>query len=176
MSEHRRGTRCSVCVFCGRCFVDGEAEQVDAVSHATNWADAFKEMDDGSAGAPPPTPGAPGECDAVTAPRPESPLHAKSWVLTIWRTLPASSASSRPDKPDGGSSRPLACLLEIGGVECLRTCSHTRLAKSVMPLRNSRTKIVRSDSPRKIASRLSRVCSRCPQTFDTPAQSLIPTY
>lgn len=70
MSEHRRGTRCSVCIFCGRCFVDGEAEQVDAVSHATNWADAFKEMDDGSAGAPPPTPGAPGECDAVTGATP----------------------------------------------------------------------------------------------------------
>lgn len=70
MSERRRGTRCSVCTFCGRCFVDGEAEQVDAVSHATNWADAFRVMDDGSAGAPPPTPGAPGECDAVTGATP----------------------------------------------------------------------------------------------------------
>lgn len=117
MNERRRGTRCSVCTFCGRCFADeGESAQSDdrmsrgwsgtrcevcvecgecarawgvsnddpdAVSAPTNWADAFKVMDDGSAGAPPPTPGAPGErlcgewgeqdsgeCDAVTGATP----------------------------------------------------------------------------------------------------------
>ena len=117
MNERRRGTRCSVCTFCGRCFADeGESaqsddqaprgwsgtrcevcvecgkcarawgvvgEDPDALSAPTNWADAFKVMDDGSAGAPPPTPGAPGErscrewdeqdsdeCDAVTGATP----------------------------------------------------------------------------------------------------------
>lgn len=104
MNERRRGTRCSVCTFCGRCFADESdstrtddqvsrgwsgtrcevcvecgkcarawgvvGEDPDAVSAPTNWADAFKVMDDGSAGAPPPTPGAPGECDAVTGATP----------------------------------------------------------------------------------------------------------
>lgn len=67
MNEPRRGTRCSVCTFCGRCFVD-------AVSAPTNWADAFKAMDDGSTGDAPPVLAAPGmtddEPDAVTGATP----------------------------------------------------------------------------------------------------------
>ena len=56
------GTRCDVCVSCGKC---AEAwglvgDGSDADSGPTNWADAFKVMDTGSAGAPPPMTGAPG--------------------------------------------------------------------------------------------------------------------
>ncbi len=68
-----KGQRCEVCVECGACLRAWgvfSGDDVDAVSHATNWADAFKVMDDGSAGAPPPIPGAPGECDAVTGATP----------------------------------------------------------------------------------------------------------
>lgn len=105
MDERRRGTRCSVCTFCGRCFADDEAQtdvsaasgwsgtrcevcvecgkcalawgvasdDPDATSGATNWADAFKVMDDGSAGEAPPMMAAPGstcESDAVTGATP----------------------------------------------------------------------------------------------------------
>ncbi len=101
MNEPRRGTRCSVCTFCGRCFEDipnprtqgwtGERCEVcvecgeclrkwgvvsddpDAMSGPTNWADAFKAMDDGSHGAPSPVsaaPGAVGEPDAQTGATP----------------------------------------------------------------------------------------------------------
>ena len=90
-SEQRKGTRCAVCVRCGRCFDDDAgsngrpakwtgtrcdvcvscgkcaeawglvgADAVDADSGPTNWADAFKVMDTGSAGSPPPVMGAPG--------------------------------------------------------------------------------------------------------------------
>lgn len=88
----RKGTRCAVCVMCGRCFEDGAevsgdrpakwtgarcdvctscgkcaeawglvgSDASDADSGPTNWADAFKVMDTGSAGAPPPVGAAPG--------------------------------------------------------------------------------------------------------------------
>lgn len=92
-NERRKGTRCAVCVMCGRCFETDEAAPSDdrpvkwtgtrcdicvscgkcaeawglvgagasdADSGPTNWADAFKVMDTGSAGAAPPVPGAPG--------------------------------------------------------------------------------------------------------------------
>lgn len=97
--ETRKGTRCAVCVGCGKCFEVEEASQkgwsghrcevcvscgecakawglapsgdgdVDAVSGATNWADAFKVMDTGTGGAPPsaPPPGMPAETDATRA-------------------------------------------------------------------------------------------------------------
>lgn len=106
--QQKKGWRCTVCTFCGRCFVDeAPADQAasgwsgkrcavctgcgkcarewgliggdaDGASGATNWADAFKVMDTGSAGAPPPVPGAPGmssdaaacECDAATGATP----------------------------------------------------------------------------------------------------------
>lgn len=90
--EQRKGTRCAVCVMCGRCFEDDAPDSAarpvkwtgtrcevcvscgkcaeawglvgagasDADSGPTNWADAFKVMDTGSAGAPPPVSGAPG--------------------------------------------------------------------------------------------------------------------
>lgn len=89
-SEARKGTRCDVCVMCGRCFENntdvGASEKwsgtrcdvcvscgkcaeawglvgntdTDAITGPTSWADAFKVMDTGSAGAPPPVIGAPG--------------------------------------------------------------------------------------------------------------------
>lgn len=57
------GTRCDVCVSCGKCaeawgLIKPEGADVD--SGPTSWADAFKVMDTGSAGAPPPVTGAPG--------------------------------------------------------------------------------------------------------------------
>lgn len=60
------GKRCPVCVACGECakawgILPSEDEDVDAVSGPTSWADAFKVMDTGSAGAPPPVLAAPGE-------------------------------------------------------------------------------------------------------------------
>lgn len=95
MSERRKGTRCSVCTFCGRCFEhsDGSQQEAwtgercevcvecgkclrrwgvvsddpDAMSGPTNWADAFKAMDDGSSGTPPPIAGAPGSTRDVDA-------------------------------------------------------------------------------------------------------------
>lgn len=99
MTERRKGTRCSVCTFCGRCFEDPAAQQEtwtgercevcvecgkclrrwgvvsddpDAMSGPTNWADAFKAMDDGSKGAPPVSgaPGSGGDADAVTGATP----------------------------------------------------------------------------------------------------------
>ncbi len=57
------GTRCEVCVGCGKCFEAWgllSTDDADASSGPTNWGDAFKMMDTGSAGAPPPIGGAPG--------------------------------------------------------------------------------------------------------------------
>lgn len=87
----RKGTRCAVCVGCGRCFEEegaaapgwsgkrcavcvgcgecakawgvvpgGDGDGADAVSGPTSWADAFKVMDTGSAGAAPPVIAPPG--------------------------------------------------------------------------------------------------------------------
>ncbi|MCI8468434.1 MAG: hypothetical protein HFJ75_02875, partial [Eggerthellaceae bacterium] len=64
------GWRCEVCVGCGRCLETWGLTGADAASGATNWADAFKALDDGSAGAPPPCPAAPG------ATAPDAPRHA----------------------------------------------------------------------------------------------------
>lgn len=90
MEERKKGTRCTVCTYCGRCFeeTDGAApakgwsgercdvcvgcgkcmrewglisdDDSDAESGPTNWADAFKVMDTGFAGDAPPIPAAPG--------------------------------------------------------------------------------------------------------------------
>ena len=95
MSEQRKGTRCAVCVGCGKCFTEEEASQhgwsgkrcpvcvacgecakawgivpsdgedADAISGPTSWADAFKVMDTGFAGTPPPVMGAPGQSSAA---------------------------------------------------------------------------------------------------------------
>lgn len=57
------GWRCAECVGCGRCLEAWRLADGDVVTGATNWAEAFKALDDGSAGAPPPCPapaGAPG--------------------------------------------------------------------------------------------------------------------
>lgn len=101
----KKGWRCTVCTFCGRCFADDAPSEegasswsgsrcavctgcgkcarewgliggADGASGPTNWADAFKVMDTGSAGAPPPVPGAPGvaateeDADAATGATP----------------------------------------------------------------------------------------------------------
>lgn len=63
------GKRCAVCVGCGECarawgLAPGDGDDADAVSGATNWADAFKVMDAGGAGEAPPIgalPGVPAE-------------------------------------------------------------------------------------------------------------------
>lgn len=95
--EKRKGTRCAVCTYCGRCFEDastskgwsGErcdvcvgcgkcmeawglvsSEDVDAATGPTSWADAFKVMDTGFAGEAPPVPAAPG---AVSESAPQEP-------------------------------------------------------------------------------------------------------
>lgn len=89
MEQARKGTRCAVCVMCGKCFEDDAADSVaakwrgercevcvgcgkcaeawglvggdeDATSGPTNWADAFRAMDDGNRMPPPPVSGAPG--------------------------------------------------------------------------------------------------------------------
>ncbi len=59
-------------MFCGACFAD---EKVDAVSGATCWGEAFKSLDDGTAGTPPAVSAPPGEAahdevDAVTGATP----------------------------------------------------------------------------------------------------------
>lgn len=59
------GKRCEVCVGCGECarawgLAPGNGDDADAVSGATNWADAFKVMDVGGAGEAPPVGAPPG--------------------------------------------------------------------------------------------------------------------
>ena len=87
--NQRKGTRCAVCVMCGKCFEDEPShesgswsgsrcavcvscgkcakawglvggENVDALTGPTVWGGAARAMDTGSAGAPPPVTGAPG--------------------------------------------------------------------------------------------------------------------
>ena len=87
--NQRKGTRCAVCVMCGKCFEDEPShesgswsgsrcavcvscgkcakawglvggENVDALTGPTVWGGAARAMDTGSAGTPPPMNGAPG--------------------------------------------------------------------------------------------------------------------
>ena len=87
--DQRKGTRCAVCVMCGKCFEDEPShesgswsgsrcavcvscgkcakawglvggENVDALTGPTVWGGAARAMDTGSAGAPPPMNSAPG--------------------------------------------------------------------------------------------------------------------
>lgn len=87
------GTRCDVCVGCGKCAEAWgliPADGADAESGPTNWADAFKVMDIGTAGAPPAVSGAPGV--------PASEI--------------AGSAKGKPSKPSN-----FACLKRAGDGE-----------------------------------------------------------
>lgn len=55
------GERCEVCIGCGRCLEAwGLGPGTDAESGPTDWAAAFKAMDTGRGAPPPPMPGAPG--------------------------------------------------------------------------------------------------------------------
>lgn len=128
--EQRKGTRCAVCVMCGRCFEDesddksskgakwsgtrcevcvscGKCAEAwglvkdkdsDADSGPTNWASAFKVMDTGSAGAPPPVNGAPGIA-AHDSGKSDSP------VSDVSKGSPASDNSDKGQKPSS-----FACL------------------------------------------------------------------
>lgn len=62
------GERCDVCVGCGKCAERWglvASDDADAESGPTNWADAFKVMDTGFAGAAPPVIAAPGASQAA---------------------------------------------------------------------------------------------------------------
>lgn len=59
-SESRwSGQRCEVCVSCGKCIeawgLAGSSADADTVTGPTSWATAFQALDTGSAGAPPPS-------------------------------------------------------------------------------------------------------------------------
>ncbi len=97
--KRRRGTRCMVCVYCGKCF---EEEGVDAVSGATSWGDAFKALDDGSTEAPPPPLAPPGEkadcskVDAVTGATPGVATACRELGLDDMSTLQKSLGIKPP--------------------------------------------------------------------------------
>lgn len=129
MVEQRKGTRCAVCTGCGRCFTDEEPSQkgwsgkrcevcvscgecakawgivpqdgADAVSGPTSWADAFKVMDTGFAGTPPPVTGAPGqptEGDPATSSVP----------------APANGSAEKADAVTGATPGVSAACAELG--------------------------------------------------------------
>lgn len=59
-AEAWSGHRCEVCRGCGKCLEAWGLIGADAESGATSWAEGFKKMDDGTAGAPPAVLAAPG--------------------------------------------------------------------------------------------------------------------
>ena len=83
------------------------ADGADAVSGATDWASAFKAMDDGSAGSPPPVTASPGislgkddpdgECDATTGATPGVSTACKEFGLDDIGTV----LTARGIKPPG---------------------------------------------------------------------------
>lgn len=104
----RKGTRCAVCVGCGRCLeawgLGPKSDDADAESGPTDWASAFKVMDTGQAPPPPPVPGAPGEPTRAEA-APDAAAGASG---------EASDGDGQPDAVTGATPGVATACKELG--------------------------------------------------------------